>query len=170
MTRCPNARELVRRLEDLLGRSQRWRDLVAVYDDVIARGDDELRIEALVKRARWSRMAFTTPARAVEAWREVVLASDSGETPAAERAYRDAVGELERLFRLRGQWHDLVDLIEARLGRTDDDDRDGGAPPAARRHLREPDPRSAGGDRSVPRGAARRASCGSAASTRSSAW
>ncbi len=116
----PSARELVRRLEDLLGRSQRWADLVSIYDDVITRGDDELRIEALVKRARLLEDGLQDTARAVEAWREVVLATDSGETPAAERAYRDAVGELERLFRLRAQWHDLVDLIEARLGRTDD--------------------------------------------------
>ncbi|MEO8841840.1 MAG: tetratricopeptide repeat protein [Kofleriaceae bacterium] len=117
----PNARELVRRLEDLLGRTQRWTDLVEVYDDVITRGDDDLRIEALVKRARLTEDGLHDTARAVEAWREVVLACDSGDTPAAERAYRDAVAELERLFRLRGQWHDLVDLIEARLGRTDDE-------------------------------------------------
>ncbi len=116
----PNARELVKRLEDLLGRTQRWADLVSVYDDVITRGDEELRIEALVKRSRLLEDGLQDTARAVEAWREVVLATDGGETPTAERAYRDAVGELERLFRLRAQWHDLVDLIEARLGRTDD--------------------------------------------------
>jgi len=116
-----NARELIRRLEDLLGRSQRWADLVSVYDDVIARGDDELRIEALTKRARLVEDGLGDTGRAVEAWREVVLATDGGEMPSAARAYRDAVGELERLFRTRGQWHDLVDLFEARLGRTDDD-------------------------------------------------
>ncbi|MEO8548695.1 MAG: tetratricopeptide repeat protein, partial [Kofleriaceae bacterium] len=117
----PNTRELVRRLEDLMSRSQRWADLIKVYDDVIERGDEELRIEALTKRARLLEDGLADTGRAVEAWREVVLATDSGETPAAERAYRDAVDQLERLFRLRNQWHDLVDLIEARLGRTDDD-------------------------------------------------
>ena len=116
----PSARELVRRLEDLLARSQRWTELVATYDDVIARGDDELRVEALTKRARLLEDGLGDTARAVEGWREVVLATDSGGSPAAERAYRDAVGELERLFRVRGQWHDLVDLFEARLGRTED--------------------------------------------------
>ena len=117
----PNTRELVKRLEDLLGPAERWADLISVYDDVVTRGDDVLRIEALVKRARLVEDGLHDTARAVEAWREVVLASDSGETPEAERAYGAAVGELERLFRLRAQWHDLVDLIEARLGRTDDD-------------------------------------------------
>ena len=119
----PSTRELVRRLEDLLGRAQRWNELVATYDDVITRApsaDDELRIEALIKRARLLEDGLQDTARAVDGWREVVLATDSGDSPATERAYRDAVGELERLFRMRGQWHDLVDLLEARLGRTED--------------------------------------------------
>ncbi len=85
-----------------------------------ASGDDELRVEALTKRARLLEDGLQDTARAVEGWREVVLATDSGDTPAAERAYRDAVSELERLFRMRAQWHDLVDLLEARLGRTED--------------------------------------------------
>ncbi|HEX4450171.1 MAG TPA: tetratricopeptide repeat protein [Kofleriaceae bacterium] len=119
----PNARELVRRLEELLGRAQRWNELAATYDDVVGRtsgDDDELRIEALTKRARLLEDGLQDTARAVDGWREVVLATDSGDSPAAERAYRDAVGELERLFRMRAQWHDLVDLLEARLGRTED--------------------------------------------------
>jgi tetratricopeptide (TPR) repeat protein len=119
----PSTRELVRRLEDLLGRAQRWNELVATYDDVVERGsadDDELRVEALTKRARLLEDGLGDTSRAVDGWREVVLATDSGETPAADRAYRDAVGELERLFRMRSQWHDLVDLLEARLGRTED--------------------------------------------------
>ena len=48
----PDVRELVRRLEDLLGRAQKWAELAAVYDDVIARDDEDLRREALDKRAR----------------------------------------------------------------------------------------------------------------------
>ncbi len=119
----PSARELVRRLEELLGRAQRWTELAATYDDVVGRAsgdDDELRIEALTKRARLLEDGLQDTARAVDGWREVVLATDSENTPAAERAYRDAVGELERLFRMRAQWHDLVDLLEARLGRTED--------------------------------------------------
>ncbi|HUJ59383.1 MAG TPA: tetratricopeptide repeat protein, partial [Kofleriaceae bacterium] len=110
----PDARELVRRLEELLGRSQRWNELLAVYDDLMTRADDDLRHGALIKRARLLEDGLADTGRAVEAWREVVIATEGG---GAEHAYREAVGELERLFRTRGQWHDLVDLLEARLSR-----------------------------------------------------
>ncbi|HSN29718.1 MAG TPA: hypothetical protein VLT45_25700, partial [Kofleriaceae bacterium] len=116
----PDARELVRRLEDLLGRAQRWSDLVTIYDDVIARGDDDLRREALVKRARLLEDGLGDPQRAIEGWREVVLVVESGGSPKIEQTYREAVGELERLYRSRSQWHELVDLIESRMGRSTD--------------------------------------------------
>jgi len=113
----PDQRELVRRLEDLLGRAHKWPELVAIYDDVIASGDDDLRREALVKRARLLEDGIADAGRAIEGWREVVLVTEDGGTPAAESAYREAVGELERLYRARGEWHDLVALCEARLSR-----------------------------------------------------
>jgi golgin subfamily B member 1 len=116
----PNARELVRRLEDLLGRNQRWNELITIYDDVIARTDEDMRREALVKRARMLEHGLGDQARAIEAWREVVLVSESGDAPILEQTYRDAVTELERLFRTRSQWHDLIDLFEARLARAND--------------------------------------------------
>ncbi|HEY4242433.1 MAG TPA: tetratricopeptide repeat protein [Kofleriaceae bacterium] len=113
----PDERELIRRLEELLGRGQRWADLVAVYDDVIGRSGDELRREALVKRARLLEDGLADPARAIDGWREVVIATEDGSEKGDQHVYREAVGELERLYRERGQWHDLVDLFEARLGR-----------------------------------------------------
>jgi tetratricopeptide (TPR) repeat protein len=116
----PDAHELVRRLEELLSRSQRWNELLAIYDDVIARGDDDLRLEALVKRARLVEDGLGDTTRAVEAWREVMLVAEDGGSPVLERTYREAVGELERLFRARGQWHELVDLLEARQMRSTD--------------------------------------------------
>ncbi|HSD88792.1 MAG TPA: hypothetical protein VLB44_14795, partial [Kofleriaceae bacterium] len=116
----PTARDLVKRLEDLLTRSQRWNELLTVYDDVIARTDEELRREALIKRARLLENGLGDPARAIEGWREVVSVTESGETPILEQAYRDAVLELERLYRSRGQWRDLIDLFEARLARASD--------------------------------------------------
>jgi tetratricopeptide (TPR) repeat protein len=115
----PDPRELVRRLEDLLGRAQKWVELVAIYDDVITGGDEALRRDALIKRARLLEDGLGDPARAVEGWREVVLATEDGGTPVTEHAYREAVGELERLYRARGEWHDLVALVEARLARSD---------------------------------------------------
>jgi golgin subfamily B member 1 len=116
----PDARELVRRLEDLLGRAKKWSQLVAIYDDVIGTGEDALRREALIKRARLYEDGLGDGARAIEGWREVVLATDDGATPAAQHAYREAVAELERLYRLRREWHDLVALFEARLARSGD--------------------------------------------------
>jgi len=116
----PSSRELVRRLEDLLGRAKKWAQLIAIYDDVIAISEDDLRREALIKRARLYEDGLGDGLRAIDGWREVVLVSEDGATPAAEHAYREAVGELERLYRLRGDWHDLVALFEARLARSED--------------------------------------------------
>jgi tetratricopeptide (TPR) repeat protein len=113
----PDARELVRRLEDLLGRAQRWSELIAIYDDVIAGGEDDLRREALVKRARLYEDGLGDPGRAIDGWREVVIATEDGGTAVTEHAYREAVTELERLYRARGEWRELVALFEARLAR-----------------------------------------------------
>ncbi|HEX3761679.1 MAG TPA: tetratricopeptide repeat protein [Kofleriaceae bacterium] len=113
----PDARELVRRLEDLLGRAQRWAELIAIYDDVIAAGEDDLRREALIKRARLYEDGLGDAGRAIDGWREVVLATEDAGTPVTEHAYREAVTELERLYRARGEWRELVALFEARLVR-----------------------------------------------------
>ena len=104
----------------MLGRHQRWNELLAVYDDVIARTDEDMRREALVKRARLLENGLGDTQRGIDAWREVVLVCEGGEAPILEQGYREAVGELDRLFRLRAQWHDLVDLFEARLARAND--------------------------------------------------
>ncbi|MDX2087534.1 MAG: tetratricopeptide repeat protein [Kofleriaceae bacterium] len=114
----PDERELVRRLEELLARTQKWAELVAVYDDVATRTDDDLRREALIKRARLVEDGLADMGRAIESWREVVLATEGGGLPVVEHAYREAVSELERLYRAREQWADLVDLFEARLSRS----------------------------------------------------
>ncbi len=113
----PDTRELVRRLEEMLGRSQKWQQLLAVYDELVTSSDDDLRREALIKRARLLEDGMADPAKAIEAWREVVLATEDGGSPMVEHAYREAVGELERLYRTRKQWHEVVDLLESRLGR-----------------------------------------------------
>ncbi len=114
----PDERELIRRLEELLGRAQKWDELVTIYDDVIARSDEDVRRESLIKRARLLEDGLADTGRAVEGWREVVLATEGGGSPLVEHAYREAVGELERLYRARKQWRELVELLESRLART----------------------------------------------------
>jgi tetratricopeptide (TPR) repeat protein len=114
----PNERELIRRLEEMLARAEKWAELVTIYDDVVARADDDLRREALIKRARLLEGGLGDTARAVEGWREVVLAVEGGGSPMIEHAYREAVGELERLYRALGKWRELVDLFESRLSRS----------------------------------------------------
>ncbi|MBA2541142.1 MAG: hypothetical protein H0V17_15990, partial [Deltaproteobacteria bacterium] len=118
----PNERELVRRLEELLARTERWADLVAVYDDAITRATDELRLELLTKRARLLEQGLGDTQKAIEGWRDVVLTTEgaggsTGVSP-IEVGYREAVSELDRLYRGRGQWRDLVDLYESRLTRS----------------------------------------------------
>ena len=114
---APSERELLRRIEEMLERAHRWEELVAIYEDVIARADDDLRREALIKRARLLEAGIEDTARAIDGWREVVATAESEASPAGHAAYAEAVGELERLYRLRNQWHDLVELFEARLAR-----------------------------------------------------
>ena len=114
----PNEREVLRRLEELLARANKWPELITIYEDVIARGDDDLRREALIKRARLLEDGLQDQARAIDAWREVVVATEGGGSAIIEHAYREAVSELERLYRAREQWRDLVDLLEARLARS----------------------------------------------------
>ncbi|MBA3459340.1 MAG: hypothetical protein H0T46_05220, partial [Deltaproteobacteria bacterium] len=114
----PPEREVLRRLEELLARANKWPELITIYEDMIARSDDDLRREALIKRARLLEDGLADPARAIDAWREVVIATDGGGSAIVEHAYREAVAELERLYRSRAQWRDLVDLLEARLSRS----------------------------------------------------
>src|SRR6185436_8473604 len=87
----PDERELIRRIEDLLSRAQKWAELVTIYDDVAARADDDLRRETLIKRARLLEDGLGDPARAIEGWREVVDHVGGG-AGAGAHAYREAVG------------------------------------------------------------------------------
>jgi tetratricopeptide (TPR) repeat protein len=118
--RQPDARALVSRVEDMLIRSQRWSELLTIYDDVIARADEDLRREALFKRARLLEDGLQDQVRAIEGWREVILITEDGGSSVIEHTYREAVGELERLYRTRGQYAELVDLYEARVSRARD--------------------------------------------------
>ncbi|NVB83755.1 MAG: tetratricopeptide repeat protein [Kofleriaceae bacterium] len=116
----PTARDIVAKLEDMLGRHTKWNELLSIYDDVVGRTDEDLRREALVKKSRLLENGLGDPARAIDAWREVVLVAESGESPILEQTYIEAVRELQRLYTSRSQWHDLIDLTEARLARASD--------------------------------------------------
>ena len=111
----PNERELIRRIEDVLSRAKKWPELVTIYEDVVARAEDDLRRETLIKRARLLEDGLGDAGRAIEGWREVVDQVAGGGTPQTLGAYREAVGELERLYRSRRQWRELVELLEARI-------------------------------------------------------
>jgi tetratricopeptide (TPR) repeat protein len=114
----PAERELIRRTEELLARAEKWADLVTIYDDAITRAPDDLRLECLIKRARLLEQGLGDTGKAIEGWRDVALSTEGGGAPAVELGYREAVSELDRLYRTRGQWRDLVDLYEARLTRS----------------------------------------------------
>lgn len=114
----PGEREVLRRVEELLWRTEKWTELAATYEDVIARADDDLRREVLVKRAHLLEDKLGDVPRAIDGWREVLLVTEGADTPAVERAYREAVSELERLYRQGSQWPELVDLFEGRLARS----------------------------------------------------
>ena len=112
-------RDVLQRLEDVLGRASKWDALVGVYEEMSARADDELRLEMGVKRARVLETAVGDPERAIGAWRDVrELVGEPGDDPVALHAHREAVLELERLYTSSGRWRDVVDLYEARLARS----------------------------------------------------
>ncbi|MBA3539259.1 MAG: tetratricopeptide repeat protein, partial [Deltaproteobacteria bacterium] len=113
----PDERELIRRLEDLLGRAQRWPELVTIYEDTIQRAGDDLRREALTKRARLVEDGLGDGVRAVDGWREVMVSTEGSLAALDQHAYRESVVELERLYRKQTRWTDLVELFEARLTR-----------------------------------------------------
>jgi tetratricopeptide (TPR) repeat protein len=118
-------REILRRLEGVLIRAGRWQTLAEVYEHVLAGGaGDQVRRELYGKKARLFERELGKPGEApeaaIDAWREVMnLAEDD---PRARPALLEAETELERLYRAAGRWHDLADLLTARLERTGADD------------------------------------------------
>jgi tetratricopeptide (TPR) repeat protein len=134
-------REILRRLEGVLIRAGRWPTLAEIYDQVLGGGcDDQVRRELFAKKARLYERELGDPSRAVDAWREVLLlAEDEGAAPdgappssssggsgfalagaKGRAALAEAETELERLYRAGARWHDLADLLAARLERADD--------------------------------------------------
>ncbi len=119
----PPESELIRRVEDMLGRASRFGELVLVYDDAISRApSDAARRGLLAKRARVLEESLQDPKAAIETWRDLALTCDDDASAASQSAHREAMSELERLFRAGGQWRELAELFESRAARAQDED------------------------------------------------
>lgn len=109
---------VVDRLEDVLGRTQRWHELDAVYEDIIDHANTvSLRGETQAKRARLFEDQLQDAGKAIEAWQRVV---DVMEGFSDGALYGSAVQQLERLYRTQAQWRDLAAMLESQLERNSD--------------------------------------------------
>jgi tetratricopeptide (TPR) repeat protein len=91
--------------------SERWEELLSLYDGEIARADDEARRVSLLDEAAQAAKDFAgAPDRAIGYLGELV------------RLRPDDVGQvrnLERLLERQERWADLVELLRARMARMD---------------------------------------------------
>jgi tetratricopeptide (TPR) repeat protein len=111
-------REILRRLEGVLIRGGLWTTLADVYDDVLTSAtDDAIRRELFAKKARLYERELSDVPKAIEAWREVVTLAEDATDARGKGALGEAETELERLYRSRGQWYDLSELLVARIDR-----------------------------------------------------
>lgn len=117
----PTEAELIRRVEDLLTRTARPADLAMIYDEAIARaGGEATQRGLLAKRARLLEDALRDPKGAIATWRELAASAEDDGSPAARVSHREAMAELERLYRNGALWRDLADLFEMRSARAED--------------------------------------------------
>ena len=138
-------RELVRRLEELLARAHKFSELVTVYEDVIARADDDLRLDALVKRARLLERGLDDLPRSIDAWREVVVASEDRDVVDVSRGGQRARAAVSHARAVARPRRSVRVAPAAHAG----SDRDRRAARAPRRAARDPARGSPGRDRSV---------------------
>lgn len=117
----PTETELVRRVEDLLTRTARYADLAMIYDEAIARTSSEVAQRPLLaKRARLLEDSLRDLKGAITTWRELAATCEDDSQPAGQAAHREAMAELERLYRSGAQWRELAELFEMRAGRADE--------------------------------------------------
>lgn len=117
----PTEAELIRRVEDLLTRTQRFADLAMIYDEAIERSSGEAPQRTLLaKRGRLLEEQLKDPKAAISTWRELAAIVEDDASPAGRASHREAMSELERLFRQGGQWQELAELFEMRAGRADE--------------------------------------------------
>ncbi len=106
----PDDLAIFARLEDLLTRAGRWRELVEAYEEAIhATGSDDWRVEVHARIARVLELRLEEPERAIDHHRAIIdVAGDvGGQHAAAQRAN----AELDRLYQELGRWLDLSDLL-----------------------------------------------------------
>jgi tetratricopeptide (TPR) repeat protein len=119
----PDNREVFRRLENLLVRSERWFALVEVYEEAVAAaasaGEEQRVVDLYGRLARVQEDNLRNVGRAIDAWREILNVSGDQIQP-----WDAAAIQLDRLFRLQSQWYDLADLLNARIERSTVDERE----------------------------------------------
>lgn len=102
------------RLEALLTRHERWKELLGVYEDRLAITlDDEKRRRLLLVTARVWEEALEDGDEAIDAYRTLLdeAPGDAG-----------AVAALERLYRDKERWLELAELISRQIDEAEDDE------------------------------------------------
>lgn len=108
----PDDLDTFTRLESMLTRAERWYALVETYEQAIADTlDERRRVDLYGRVAHVQEQRLQDTDRAVEAYRAILDIDPDHATAGAE---------LDRLYQAAGQWHELSDLLLARLSRTSD--------------------------------------------------
>lgn len=116
----PTDRDLLARVEEVHREHKLFAELVAVYSFLAERPDGELRRYALEQRASVTQNDLQDPDGAIAAWREVMGdIPDAGTSVEASLMWNRAADQLDRLFRQRERWADLIELLESRLVRAE---------------------------------------------------
>jgi pentatricopeptide repeat protein len=111
LEQTPDDKSIFEALERSLTRAARWRDLLDVYEQAASREPAaEVRRALYVKIARVYEECVGDADEAIATWRRVLeLEPDDAQASAA----------LDRLLVAEKRWHDLVELLTARLGRAE---------------------------------------------------
>jgi tetratricopeptide (TPR) repeat protein len=113
LSEAPSDADVVEALEGVAGASERWTDLVDVYESVLADAEDPDIIENLrlnLGRVLFDELERTEPA--VEQF-ESVLERDEENV--------EALAQMEKIHREAERWDDLMGIYRRRLDLTDDD-------------------------------------------------
>lgn len=108
----PDDLETFERLESMLNKGERWRELASVYEEAINATMDDVRRQALnIRFAVVQENHLDEPGLAIEAYRSVLDVNPD---------HVLAVTELERLYEDQEQWFELAELFQSRFDRLQD--------------------------------------------------